>query len=683
MTHLLNSLWQGTALTLIVWLLLKLLPNLSSATRYFVWWITMFAVLLLPLTPPISHQPSSNEAPLVTSTSDTRLTIAPSTEQQLPITLSRTPFASATEPRLAIIESPAPHSLSLTLPSGPITRAVAAVWVILSVALLARLGYSYQALGRLKRTAFEPPDGLRVRFNQIVARTRLNRQPRLLISSEISTPLALGFIHPVVLFPSSLAEAPSADEFDQLCLHEIAHLSRFDDWANLFQHILIALMPMQPALFWIGRHLNLEREAACDDRVIAITAAPRPYAASLTRIAELALWPGSTALATGVASSRSQLYRRIHRLLDRRMNKRTSVAPIPLLSAIAVIVCLFTLSFSAPQLIALADAPPPSTQPSNPPANSIPDIAPQTLPPTPGTQTQSIPAQPGEKLAVDVDFGNIHITTWDQNTAQFKIIQKGSDVTKLLQHHHIQIGRKNHEVSLRASADSSFSPGDVEIQYEINVPRQFDLQLEDRAGNADLSNLTGSLTANIEVGNIDATDCAGELNATTRAGNITLHKLTASAHATVSDGNVEAHDCQSPLTLKTQAGNVDVTKISADVTADSDAGNVTATSVSGPLRAETKMGNAEIHRFTGSSLSASSRMGNVDADIDLTPKANCSLTTNMGNVDLNLVHTAAVILKFSSAMGNADSDFPAGPVNGGGPEILVSTRMGNISIHRK
>ena len=51
MTTLLNGIWQGTFLAAAMWLLLKLLPRLNPTTRFTVLWVTLLAVVALPLGP--------------------------------------------------------------------------------------------------------------------------------------------------------------------------------------------------------------------------------------------------------------------------------------------------------------------------------------------------------------------------------------------------------------------------------------------------------------------------------------------------------------------------------------------------------------------------------------------------------------------------------------------------------
>jgi beta-lactamase regulating signal transducer with metallopeptidase domain/DUF4097 and DUF4098 domain-containing protein YvlB len=689
MTNLLNSLWQGAVLTSLIWTLLKLFPRLNPVTRYGIWWVTMLAVALLPLRPLLTDFIFNARNPIALAQPRETLNLTSSTPDKNSVQLVKrsVQFTQLQIPTPVVRSTPSPSVLPMELPVRPVTKTVESVWLVLSLVLLIRVAFSYAALRRMKRTASKPPESLRARLTRIAAAAGVNRSARLLVSHEITAPLALGFVDPVILIPPSIADQSSADEFNHMALHELAHLARFDDLTNLFQQLLIALLPIQPALFWIGRHLNLEREAACDDRVVAVTGTPRPYAVSLTRLAELALSSRCGSLASGAAGNRSQLYLRIQRLLDHPATKRPVNSTLPLLAATIAIAWLFSLTLGATQLIALTDAAPNGRQtpPSNAPHTDVtiqePDMPPTTLPSIPGIQIRSIPAQPGEQLTVDLDRGDVKIGSWSRNEVRFKIIRQGPDIEKFLQNHQISIGRQNHEISLHAFGDG-FS-GSVEIAYEITVPVKFDLRLKNQAGNAQLSALTGALTADIQSGNFDASACGGTLEASVRDGNITLHGIAATAQATTVDGNIEAAECQSPLTLSTHNGNIYIAKITGDVNAQTVNGNFASVAVSGAIDAVSKAGNIEIRRFSGQAVKAHATMGNLLAEIDSSPKSNCSLSAEMGNVELNLVRTAAVTLKIAATAGNIDSDIRGGDLNGGGPEVDVSSLMGNVAIHRK
>jgi hypothetical protein len=67
----------------------------------------------------------------------------------------------------------------------------------------------------------------------------------------------------------------------------------------------------------------MEREFACDDRVLHSSCERKAYALCLTRLAEFTMLSRSISLALGAWERRSELARRIHRILRRR-NELTS-----------------------------------------------------------------------------------------------------------------------------------------------------------------------------------------------------------------------------------------------------------------------------------------------------------------------------------------------------------------------
>ena len=81
MTTLLNGIWQGTFLAAAMWLLLKLVPRLNPTTRFTVLWVTLLAVVALPLGPLTSRvfiPGARTDSPAIAATNiPTATTLAP------------------------------------------------------------------------------------------------------------------------------------------------------------------------------------------------------------------------------------------------------------------------------------------------------------------------------------------------------------------------------------------------------------------------------------------------------------------------------------------------------------------------------------------------------------------------------------------------------------------------------
>ena len=241
--------------------------------------------------------------------------------------------------------------------SGKIPAAIEILWALLSLVMLARLAGGYRELRRLKSGATPAPDRWELRLRRLCAINGIRRQTRLLISSQVAGPVSLGFIDPAILIPWAFLDTLSDSELDHIVMHELAHLRRRDDWTNLAQRFIEAVLPIQPAVYWLSHRMSLEREMACDDWVIAATGTAKPYAASLTKVAELSQFGPAGILAAGAAGNQSQLLRRVHHMLDRTRNAAPKLVLGPLVAAVAAVVGLIYLGARAPQMVAFAQNP--------------------------------------------------------------------------------------------------------------------------------------------------------------------------------------------------------------------------------------------------------------------------------------------------------------------------------------
>ena len=274
-------------------------------------------------------------------------------------------------------------------------------WMVLAIGLSIRLAFQYLQLWRLKKSSdAAQPDDMQL-FSAVSQDLQLHRKPRLLISRRISIPLAAGFLHPAVILPWDLADSLERDALRTLLRHELAHLARNDDWANLFQLGAQALYFFNPAVWLLARRLSVEREIACDDHVLQATSSPRDYALLLTEfVRRRSGRPWVTA--SGAWSHKSQLKERI----DMILNSQRNTSPLPsrvrvgALTVGAVILAMAGLRIGP--RIALADAP---TTAIPTPTTSTPvdgaDVAPVVAVHT-STTSQALPTPVRLPLATDL-----------------------------------------------------------------------------------------------------------------------------------------------------------------------------------------------------------------------------------------------------------------------------------------
>jgi beta-lactamase regulating signal transducer with metallopeptidase domain len=266
-SSLVNAVAQGLCLAAVVALCLRLLPGIKPAARFVIWLSVLFTVLIL-------HMESS----LRSSTGSSFTAGVPSFHL---------------DPRWGI--------------------PIVAIWLAMSMGRAVALVRSALELRRVAKSAIPVATGSD--FQHLV-KARF-RAAELCTSTEVDRPSVAGFFHSRVLLPEDLLQKLSSQELEQIILHEMEHLRRFDDWTNLLQKVALVFFPLNPVLFWVEQRLCRERELACDDCVLSFTAARKSYATCLTSLAEHALVRRGITLALGAWEKQSELSRRVRRILDK------------------------------------------------------------------------------------------------------------------------------------------------------------------------------------------------------------------------------------------------------------------------------------------------------------------------------------------------------------------------------
>ncbi|MGJ8563152.1 MAG: M56 family metallopeptidase [Alphaproteobacteria bacterium] len=171
------------------------------------------------------------------------------------------------------------------------------LWCLGFALLAARYSGAFIMTQRLRRLGLsDAPAAWQSRFHTLVLNAGLRRDVRIFISNRVSGPLTLGFFKPIVLVPASFFTGLTAPQVEAILLHEIAHIRRHDYLINLFQTAVKSIFFFHPAIHYISRRIDQDREHACDDFAVALTRDPQALARGLAAL-RLNLTPKTFALA--------------------------------------------------------------------------------------------------------------------------------------------------------------------------------------------------------------------------------------------------------------------------------------------------------------------------------------------------------------------------------------------------
>ena len=307
----LNCMLEGIAIGLFAWILLRVVGRRNSSTRFAVWFFALLAIAALPI---------------------------------LGVAASSARAGSA--------------GSAITVP-GSWALVIFLLWALVAGVALLRVGIGLWQLRKLRRSCsaidsatLDPVLRATLQAFQPIRRVTLCQSDRLRV------PTAIGFLKPVVVIPTWALHELSTAELNSILIHELAHLRRWDDWTNLAQQVLKALLFFHPAVWWIENKLALEREMACDDAVLAETANPKGYARCLISVAEKSFMRRGLALAQAAVNRVRQTSLRVSQILDVNRSSATHVWKPALYSVAAFfIACLVSLSH-APELVAFKDQTP-------------------------------------------------------------------------------------------------------------------------------------------------------------------------------------------------------------------------------------------------------------------------------------------------------------------------------------
>jgi beta-lactamase regulating signal transducer with metallopeptidase domain len=311
--RMLNCTLEGIAIGLFAWVLLHIVGRRNASTRFAVWFSALLAIAAMPV-----FSVAGSGVRVGAGNSASAITV--------------------------------PSSWALV---------VFGAWAIVAGVALARVGVGLWQLRKLRQSC----TAINVAILDPLLQGTLQsfqafRSVTLCQSDRLQVPTAIGFLKPMIVIPTWAIQELATPELNSILIHELAHLRRWDDWTNLAQQVVKALLFFHPAVWWIEGKLALEREMACDDAVLAETANPRGYAQCLISIAEKSFMRRGLALAQAAVNRVRQTSLRVSQILDVNRSGATQVWKPALYSVAGFsVICLVSLSH-APELVAFEDKAP-------------------------------------------------------------------------------------------------------------------------------------------------------------------------------------------------------------------------------------------------------------------------------------------------------------------------------------
>ena len=326
-----HSLWQITVIGLLLFVILRLIPGRSAHVRYTISTMALWLVMVMALATFIIMLPDTRVINEVAG----KLVLVANAD---PITLAD---------KITIwLEARMPMMLT--------------IWSAGVAILMARLVISLLWVRHIRNTAI-PEEDLQLLLNQLIKKLNLKTKSGASSTSLISSPVTIGNIKPIILFPIGIINQLTPQEVEAILTHELAHIVRRDYLSNLIQSFIETLFYYHPITWWISGVVRTERENRADDLAITWCGDHLAYAKALMTVQEMQVHHAPT-LAIGFSSRKGAMLARIQRILNLPYKNHNQMEKTVLLSLTTLCFLAFTLtSHTTPDQPDAFDTPSPVT----------------------------------------------------------------------------------------------------------------------------------------------------------------------------------------------------------------------------------------------------------------------------------------------------------------------------------
>jgi bla regulator protein BlaR1 len=322
-----NHLWQSTLILAVAWLLALALRQNAARVRYAIWMLASLK-FLAPFAL-LSYLGAHWARPIPGKAVGSALYTAADNIGQ--------PFQRPFVP----VANHAPAHFADSLQFLP--PMFAAIWFCGFLAVLLTWIVRWRRMARIANSAVPIHAGREWdALRRAQAKAGVRRPIALRASSYAIEPGVFGILRPVLLWPAAISAQLDDAQVGSIVAHEVEHVRRRDNLTAALHLLVEALFWFYPAVHWMGARLLEERERACDERVLELSAEPESYAESILKVCTFCLEPPVPCVA-GVSGS--DLKQRVLRIMTRPSGMALSTLRKCALGAAAALAIAVPLGF--------------------------------------------------------------------------------------------------------------------------------------------------------------------------------------------------------------------------------------------------------------------------------------------------------------------------------------------------
>ncbi|MBX2992369.1 MAG: hypothetical protein KF749_14555 [Bacteroidetes bacterium] len=261
--------------------------------------------------------------------------------------------------------------------------------------------------------------------------------------------------------------------------------------------------------------------------------------------------------------------------------------------------------------------------------------------PQPDNIEKEFTVSPGKKLEVDLKTGgSLKITGWDKNVVKVNGTIKGRDAEDCV----VEVVEEGGGVRISSYYEGRRRNYNTNVDFEIQVPRKFNLDLKSMGGSFTIENVEGTIEGKTMGGALTLTKLKGDLDLTTMGGKVRLTDSDVDGKVKTMGGEVLVEDVKGTVKASSMGGKV----IQRNVTGRSGEGiknEVHIRTMGGGINVDDAPEGTDVHTMGGNIhirkaakyARAKTMGGNIEIDaVD----GRVSATTMGGDVNVTMIGDA-------------------------------------------
>lgn len=275
------------------------------------------------------------------------------------------------------------------------------------------------------------------------------------------------------------------------------------------------------------------------------------------------------------------------------------------------------------------------------------------------TYDKRLPAPPGGQLTLRADIGSVTVVGRDAPDVVIHADLDGSEA--FLSDFHINAGQTPSGVDVEAHTPRKgwfghHGDDSTRVQFTIEVPRSYRIDLETAGGGLDLRDLNAAVRA------------------VTSGGSARLEHIAGTVEVRSSGGSIDGEHLEGASDLRTSGGGVTVADSTGDLNLNTSGGAIHIRNDDGKIDAHTSGGSIRAQLPANHGIDLSTSGGSITLQLPPDIHASLDAQTSAGNVTSDFPLSAARISERSRLQGD---------IGGGGARISLHTSAGDIRLEHR